>query len=93
MLSISAICVNETPQPSRSMSRIRSVFPVRHLTAKTNMMCFGGLVLAPVTPAGELFNYVNWLRIFSLPVSTVYRNLMTVSGMMSLSCSTPDGRV
>ena len=44
-----------------------SIFPVRHLTAKDNMMCFGGLVLPPVTPAGELFNSVKWLRIFSLP--------------------------
>ena len=40
-MSISAICVYETLQPSRSMIRIRSVFPVRHLTAKANMMCFG----------------------------------------------------
>ena len=57
-MSISEICVYETPQPSQSMVRIRSIFPVRHLTAKANMMCFGGLVLPPVTAVGELFNSV-----------------------------------
>ena len=31
------------------------------------MICFGGLVLPPVTPAGDLFNYFKWLRTFSLP--------------------------
>ena len=57
-MSISANCVYKTPQPSQSMVRIRSIFPVRHLTAKANMMCFGGLVLPAVTAVGELFNSV-----------------------------------
>ena len=56
---ISAISVYETPQPSQSRVLIRSIFPVRHVTAKANMMCFGGLVLPPVMAVGELFNSEN----------------------------------
>ena len=66
-VSIYAICVYETPQPSQFIVRIRYIFPVRHFPANANMMCFGGLVLPPVTAVGELFNYVKWLRIVSLP--------------------------
>ena len=49
----------ETPQPSQSMVRIISIFPVRHLTAKANMMCFGGLVLPPMTAVGGERTYVS----------------------------------
>ena len=47
-MSISAMCLYETPQPSQSMVLIRQ------LTAKANMMCFDGLVLPPMTAVGEL---------------------------------------
>ena len=89
-MSISAICVYETPQPSRSMVHIRSVFPVRYLTAKANM-CSGGLVLPPVTLIGELFNYVKWMRIFSLPCQHCLQKQF--DSFWDDACSTSDSRV